>query len=148
MLRMRTIFLSVVILLGSFSYSEAKHSDKALDAFNNLDWGIGLSQAFERANIEEKNVIVLVEDVKCKWCIKMKKGALSDTRVQEILKEYILVKVLRANKVESNQLKGFDGTIPNLYFMTKEKEIVDTITGYFTVDDFLGYLKEIQADGF
>jgi len=148
MLRMRTIFLSVVILLGSFSYSEAKHSDKALDAFNNLDWGIGLSQAFERANIEEKNVIVLVEDVKCKWCIKMKKGALSDMRVQEILKEYILVKVLRANKVESNQLKGFDGTIPNLYFMTKEKEIVDTITGYFTVDDFLGYLKEIQADGF
>jgi len=148
MLRMRTIFLSVVILLGSFSYSEAKHSDKALDAFNNLDWGIGLSQAFERANIEEKNVIVLVEDVKCKWCIKMKKGALSDTRVQEILKEYILVKVLRANKVESNQLKGFDGTIPNLYFMTKEKEIVDTVVGYFTVDDFLGYLKEIQADGF
>ena len=146
---MRAIFLSVVILLGSFSYSEAKHSDaKALDAFNSLDWGIGLSQAFERANIEEKNVIVLVEDVKCKWCIKMKKGALSDTRVQEILKEYILVKVLRANKVESNQLKGFDGTIPNLYFMTKEKEIVDTITGYFTVDDFLGYLKEIQADGF
>ena len=148
MLYMRSIFLVTVILLCSFSSIEAKSNDSALAAFNRLDWGMGLSKAFERANLEDKNVIVLVEDIKCKWCIKMKKGALSDRRVQEILKEYILVKVLRANKVESNQLKGFDGTIPNLYFMTKEKEIVDTIVGYFTADDFLGYLKEIQADGF
>lgn len=122
--------------------------ETGLEAFNALDWQTDLSKAFELANSEQKNVIVMVEDTHCKWCIKMKKGALSETQVQEILKRYILVKVLRSNKSEVSQLNGFDGTIPNFYFMTKDKEIVENIVGYFTADDFLGYIKEIEEDGF
>jgi len=122
--------------------------ETGLEAFNALDWQTELSTAFELAKNEQKNVIVMVEDIHCKWCVKMKKGALSDSQVQEILKRYILVKVLRSNKSEVSQLNRFDGTIPNFFFMTKDKEIVDNVVGYFTADDFLGYIREIKEDGF
>lgn len=143
---MKTLFLLSILLI--FSLQEIHGKDTGLETFNKLDWKYGLTEAFEQAKNEQKNVIVMVEDSKCKWCIKMKKGALSDVRVQELLKEYVLVKVLRSNKSESSQLKGFDGTIPSLFFMTKDKEIEDNIVGYFKACDFLGYMQEIQADGF
>lgn len=143
---MKTLFLLATVAI--FSMQEVYAKDTDLEAFERLDWKYGLEKAFEEAKNTQKNVIVMVEDAKCKWCIKIKKGALSDVRVQEILKRYILVKVLRSNKSESSQLKGFDGTIPGLFFMTKDKEILDNIVGYFNVDDFLGYIQEIQANGF
>lgn len=122
--------------------------ETGLEAFDALDWQTELSKAFELAKNQQKNVIVMVEDIHCKWCVKMKKGALSDRQVQKILKRYILVKVLRSDKSEVSQLNQFDGTIPNFFFMTKNKETVDNIVGYFTADDFLGYIKEIKEDGF
>lgn len=145
---MKILFTLVFLILFSIFQLEAKVVDTSLESFHKLEWKQGLNRAFKEAKRENKNVIVMVEDFKCKWCIKMKKGALSDRRIQEILKGYVLVKVARSNKPESSQLNGFDGTIPNLYFMTKDKEIVENIVGYFTADDFLGYIQEIKEDGF
>ncbi len=49
-----------------------------LDAFENLNWETDMDHAFELAKKEHKNVMVMIECITCKWCIKMKKEALSD----------------------------------------------------------------------
>ncbi|MEA2047482.1 MAG: thioredoxin family protein [Campylobacterota bacterium] len=149
---MKYLFLIFLTLLLSLCYADGNaenlKKERGLESFQTLKWQTQLDKAFQIAHDEQKNVIVMVEDRDCKWCIKMKKGALSDTRVQARLKHYVLVKVSRSNKAEVNQLQFFDGTIPNFYFMTPKREIVENIVGYFRADDFLGYIKEIEEEGF
>jgi len=146
---MRHIFFIVVIFFLSFSILEADtQGTLGLEKFYMLKWKTDLGSAFQQATKENKNLVIMVEDTHCKWCIKMKRGALSNVDVQKILKNYILVKIQRSNSSDVKQLNGFDGTIPNLYFITKEKEIVENIVGYYRADDFLEYIQEIQSDGF
>jgi thioredoxin-related protein len=119
-----------------------------LKAFKSLPWHSQWAEAFAQAKAEQKSVIVLVEESYCKWCKKMKKGALSDERVQGLLQKYVLLKIKRSDKEQVAKLENFDGNIPSFFFMKNEKETTDSIVGYYSVDDFLGYMQEIEKDGF
>lgn len=120
--------------------------EETLDAFDKLNWETDLDLAFSRAKKEHKNVMVMIECVTCTWCIKMKKGALSDPRVQDKLQSYILLKVQRSDKNSTKYLPDFTGAIPSFYFMQPDKEIMETVIGYFLTEDFLGYLNDIDEE--
>ena len=120
--------------------------EKTLEAFDKLIWETDMDHAFERAKKENKNVMVMVEDPRCKWCTKMKKGALSDQNVQNKLQSYILLKVQRSDKDTAKRIVDFTGAIPSFYFMQPDQEVLESVIGYFVTEDFLGYLNEIEAD--
>jgi len=119
---------------------------ESLGAFEELHWETDMDHAFERAQKEHKNVMVMVEDTHCKWCIKMKKGALSDPQVQEKLRSYILLKVQRSDKKTAKRIEDFTGAIPSFYFMEPDQELIESVIGYFMTEDFAGYLDELEEE--
>jgi thioredoxin-related protein len=120
--------------------------DETFDAFEKLVWETDMDLAFMRAKKEHKNVMIMVEDTRCKWCKNMKKGALSDPNVQAKLQPYILLKVQRSDKVTAKRITEFSGAIPSFYFMEPDQELFESIVGYFTTEDFLRFLTEIEED--
>jgi len=161
---MKNIFLNIVPMLIILSISAYGNSNKSIgehpkiaevkkndidkpDTQSTLHWFEDMDDAFNRAQKEKKNVMVMVEDLNCRWCVKMKKGALSDPRVQKALQQYILLKIDRSfDDMES--LPGLKGPIPSFHFFTSKKEFIDRVAGYYETEDFLGYIKEISEDTF
>jgi len=125
---------------------ETQKKEETLKTFDKLNWETDMDHAFERAKKEHKNVMILVEEIRCKWCMKMKKGALSDKNVQDKLQSYVLLKVKRSEKDTIKRIEDFNGAIPSFHFMQPDKEVLDTVVGYFATEDFLGYLNELEED--
>ena len=123
-----------------------KKKEETLGAFEKLIWETDMDHAFERAKKEHKNVMIMVEDPRCKWCTKMKKGALSDHNVQDKLQSYILLKVQRSDKKTAKRIQDFTGAIPSFYFMEPNQEVFESVIGYFVTEDFLGYLNDIEEE--
>ena len=123
-----------------------KKTDESLSAFEKLIWETDMDLAFERAKKEQRNVLIMVEDTRCKWCKNMKIGALSDPKVQEKMQSYILLKVQRSDKPTSSRIKEFTGAIPSFYFMEPNQEQYESIVGFFKTEDFLDFLTEIEED--
>jgi len=123
-----------------------KKKEETLGAFDKLNWETDMDHAFERAKKEHKNVMIMVEDPRCKWCTKMKKGALSDQSVQDKLQSYILLKVQRSDKDTAKRIVDFTGAIPSFYFMEPNQEVFESVIGYFMTEDFLGYLNDIEEE--
>lgn len=123
-----------------------KKQEESLGAFEKLIWETDMDLAFERAKKEQKNVMIMVEDVRCKWCKNMKIGALSDPNVQEKMQSYILLKVQRSDKVTAKRIKEFTGAIPSFYFMEPNQELYESIVGFFATEDFLYFLTQIEED--
>jgi len=90
MLSLKNIFLNllfgiVILSLGAYGDSENSVPEKSTintpntqksDTKVTLTWQDDVKTAFELAQKEQKNVMVMVEDVRCRWCIRMKEGAL------------------------------------------------------------------------
>ncbi len=120
--------------------------EETLGAFDKLIWETDMDYAFERAKKEHMNVMIMVEDRRCKWCKNIKIGALSDPNVQDKLQSYILLKVQRSDKKTANRIQDFTGAIPSFYFMQPNQELFESIVGYFATEDFLSFLNEIEEE--
>jgi len=157
---MKNIFLNLllgIMMLSLTAYGDSKNSvpEKSTiktphiqksDTNITLIWQDDVKTAFELAQKEQKSVMVMVEDVRCRWCIKMKEGALSDAEVQKNLQKYILLKIDRSDNESMESLPGLRGPIPSFHFFTAKKKSIDKIAGYYETEDFLGYIKEIEED--
>lgn len=160
MFNLKNIFLNLllgIMILSLTAYSDSKnsvpekitikiHNTQKTDTKVTLTWQNDVKTAFELAQKEQKNVMVMVEDVRCRWCIKMKEGALSNVEVQKNLQKYILLKIDRADNESMESLPGLRGPIPSFHFFTAKKKPIDKIAGYYQAEDFLGYIKEIAED--
>ena len=160
MAEMRTVGLQTVIfsiLLGACS-SDASQKGPQKDTLsaskqivqsdikNELAWLEDLDDAFNQAKDLSRPVLVMISEPTCRWCVKMKKGALSDSRVRQELQKYTLVKIRRSDRRQSERIQGFDGKIPSFFVMTPDGEVLESVVGYFKPNDFLGYLKEISQE--
>jgi thioredoxin-related protein len=101
-------------------------------------WLKDINTAFEMAKKDQRTVMVLVEGKNCRWCKKMKHRTLGDENVQKKLKSYITVKVMREDENAIKDLPIIHG-VPSIFFMTPEKEVIESVVGYFNVEDFLSY---------
>ncbi len=151
-----TAIIWVGLLFSSASGVERSKSEKSVTfkgqheetdgIFENLSWETDMDHAFERAKIEHKNVMIMVEDTRCKWCKNIKKGALSDPNVQDKLQSYVLLRVQRSDKKTADRIEDFSGAIPSFYFMQPDQELFESVVGYFTTEDFLSFLNEIEEE--
>jgi len=150
----RTCFLFILFTLFFVGCSEkTEHKSETsvtdmkidtLETISGLTWYPNIEKALQKAKEEKKNVVVMVGENSCRWCKKMKERTLTDSRIQEKLKSYILVSVKRSDKNAIKHLDTFDGNIPSFFFIQNDKELIDSIVGYFKADDFLDYINEIE----
>jgi len=115
-----------------------------VSTIGNLVWHSNIKESFLLAKEQDKNVIVMVGEDDCRWCVKMKKHTLTDERIQDHMQKYILVSIKRSDKDAISHVPEFDGNIPSFFFMDANKEVMEPVVGYFKSDDFLDYIKEIE----
>lgn len=108
-----------------------------------LEWEKDLDTAFEVAKKEQKAVMVLVEGEHCRWCTKMKQRTLSDEGVEKRLEKFVVVKVMREDHKAMSILPQIDG-VPTIFFMTAQKEMIESVVGYFDVTDFTAYINDVE----
>lgn len=85
----------------------------------------------------------MVEGKHCRWCKKMKYRTLGDENVQKRLASYIVVKVMREDEKAVEDLPIIEG-VPTIFFMTPEKKVIESVVGYFVVEDFLSYIDDVE----
>ena len=128
--------LGTFLLVGTFFLT-------TLFAEEEIVWLKDINTAFEMAKKEQKTVMVLVEGENCRWCKKMKHRTLADENVQEKLKSYITVKVMREDEDAVEDLPIIHG-VPSIFFMTPKKDVIESVVGYFNVEDFLSYISDVE----
>ncbi len=132
---MQKLLLSMFLLAGTL-FSTTLFAEEIV-------WLKDIDSAFEMAKKEQRTVMVLVEGENCRWCKKMKHRTLGDENVQKKLKSYITVKVMRENEDDVKDLPIIHG-VPSIFFMTPEKEVIESVVGYFNVEDFLSYISDVE----
>lgn len=111
-----------------------------------LHWEKDTATAFAKAKVEKKNVMLMVEASRCRWCKRMKEETLADEEVKKRLQNYILVKVARCDKEEMKVLPESYYPAPSTFFMTPEGEIIEKAIGFFESEDFISYINDVEAD--
>ncbi|WP_415406373.1 thioredoxin family protein [Sulfurovum sp. CS9] len=132
---MQKLLLSMFLLAGTL-FSTTLFAEDTV-------WLKDINTAFEMAKKEQRTVMVLVEGENCRWCKKMKHRTLGDENVQKKLKSYITVKVMREDEDDVKDLPIIHG-VPSIFFMTPEKEVIESVVGYFNVEDFLSYISDVE----
>lgn len=111
--------------------------------FADIAWQKDIPTARELAKKENKTLMVFVEGENCRWCKKMKHRILADESVEKRLESYVCVKVFRENKEAVKDLPQIEG-VPTIFFMTAEKKILESVVGYFNVEDFTSYINNVE----
>ena len=109
-------------------------------------WYTDIPKTLLLAKKEKKNVLVMVSEESCRWCIKMEEKTLTEKKIQQKLGNYLLVSVKRSDVEAVKHLSGFDGNIPSFFFMEHNSDFVESIIGYYDAPVFLEYLTEIEND--
>jgi len=110
-----------------------------------LTWVKDPKIAFTLAKREHKIVMFMVEGMHCRWCMKMKQRTLADETVRKKLVSYILVKVMREDINAIKDLPNIQG-VPSIFFMTADKKILESVIGYFNIEDFLSYISDVEKN--
>jgi len=127
----KKLFVAFIILLSTQLSAE-------------VVWQKNFSQSLELAKKDQKVLMLFVESKSCRWCKKMKNRTLSDERVIKRLKPYVSLKVMRDDMDVMRELPSIHG-VPTIFFMTANKKILETVVGYFNIEDFLSYIDDVEG---
>jgi thioredoxin-related protein len=127
---MQKILWGMFLLVGTLFSSE-------------LVWQKDITTAFEKAQKENKVVMVVVEGEHCRWCKKMKHRTLSDDSVLERLEPYIIVKVMREDTEDVKDLPAING-VPTIFFLKANKKTIETVVGYYNIVDFTSFIDSVE----
>ncbi|WP_457745813.1 thioredoxin family protein [Sulfurimonas sp.] len=146
---LKKIFLSLILVfLLVACEKKTETTQTTFKKYGNpygIPWEKDLPTAFKKAKNENKIVMVMAVSEGCKWCEKMKKETLSNPKVMQKLKNYVLVMADRETAHEREQLPPFQH-VPIVFFLTHEKEELDNLRGYFAPNDFLEYLNDFEEE--
>ncbi len=110
---------------------------------SDLGWQKDFEGAFDVAEKRNQLVMVMVGRKHCRWCKKMRYRTLENTRVKEKLKEFVIVKTDLSDYQTIQKLPPIDG-VPTIFFFYPDKKLLETVRGYYDVNDFLSFLTDID----
>ncbi len=129
--------------LSTATFNAEKNNDSMI-MIAGLQWHSDINRAYTIAAKENKHVIVMVANEYCPWCRKMKEQTFTDTRIKEKLEKYTLVIMKHTDKSVFKHIPAFNGIVPSLFFMYPKRELIDKVVGYFSADDLLEYINDIE----
>jgi thioredoxin-related protein len=134
---------SLLLLLVLFQFSNAGwfDRDEYLEPTANKN---EIQKMFDRAQKEQKFVIVEAFSLTCPYCREMDENVFEDDEVRAILKKhYVFIKVdvtYGAQTLPRGLIKRFKGTTPSFFIFFPDGEYEETYSGSMTKDEFLEML--------
>ena len=122
-----------------------KNIDKQIN-ISGKAWHINIKSALALAKKNKKNLLIMVSEDYCRWCLKMEKETLTTLSIQKKLENYILVSIKRSDKKSLKYIPDFDGNIPSFFFIEHDSDFIESIIGYYEPSIFLEYIQEIEND--
>jgi thioredoxin-related protein len=101
-------------------------------------------EALQKAQDENKVIMLAIRAVDCSYCDRMERETLVDESVKQALEENFIT--LHYNQdIEVLPLGLPEGMTPNFVFVDKEENIINMYPGMRTPDEFKEALKEILS---
>lgn len=109
-----------------------------------ISWVGTFSQALEKAQKEDKNIMVLITTETCRWCRKLESETLTDEAViSRLNKDYVSVHLTRGKDQYPDYLDA--PGVPTTYFLDRAgKPIIKRVMGYWNVEDYMSYLDDVD----
>lgn len=106
-----------------------------------IDWAHSYAEAQERANKEQKNILLLITTESCRWCRRLESTTLKDEDVvKRINAEYVAVHVTRGKDEYPEDLVA--RRVPMSYFLKADGEVIHDMMGFWNVEDYLSVLDD------
>lgn len=131
---MRRVSLAISIYLVLLSLTTLSAEE--------LKWESTLSEAFTKSKLQNKPLMVFIEQKHCRWCKKMESETLSDSSITKRLEGFVLVKLDKHN-LDSDDIP-YPKFAPTVYLFSSKKELLIRVGGYYVVQDFNSYLDDFQ----
>ena len=111
---------------------------------NRINWLPWTHSTFERAQAEDKPVLLSISAAWCHWCHEMDEATYSDADVQTLLeRNYLAVRVDNDHRPDINSRYNVGGW-PTTAFLTPHGGLIGGAT-YLPPDQFLAMLMELQG---
>lgn len=108
-----------------------------------LGWSNDYKKAIDDANVQNKDIYVLITASDCRWCRKFENTTLQEKDMIDYLKsKYVLVHLDRDFDDLPEHLVA--KRVPTHYFVTKDGKIIHTFPGYWSSEDFKVFLGDIE----
>lgn len=109
-----------------------------------IEWKVSIKDGLELAKKESKILMIFVEANHCPWCEKMLTTTLSDKDVvRNLNRDYISVKV-DADSQEGKEYFASISITPTTYFVTGDKEYLESIEGFNDVEFFFWSMAKAE----
>lgn len=138
---MKNIFL--VFILGLFLNLNAT-SQKFIKEMNyEIDYNIAL----QKANKENKNIMMVISQTTCPWCRKLERQTLKKENINALVKENFIA--LSVDKDLANFPKKYEAkVVPTIFFVNaKDETIIKKVLGYKNKKDFQEILEKMIEKG-
>ena len=107
------------------------------------NWASGYNSALEKAQKENKGLMVLLSQEKCDACWYMENIVLGDDELVAQIENRFIPLYL---DIHNDDLHGltFRGT-PTLYFLTNREEKIERLEGVYNIKELTAAFKKIEA---
>lgn len=136
------ILIAVIVLIvamGITFFLMADDSTTNSSTSDNLQWNTDLNSALQEAQNNNKSVFVDVYASWCTYCKAMDQNTYTDSRVQQKLSNYVLVKIngdQNPDLMEKYQIYSY----PTILILDSNGNVVKTISGYQSPDDLINQI--------
>ncbi len=107
------------------------------------NWASSYNSAFEKAQEEEKGVMVLLSQERCDACWYMENIVLGDDELVRRVESRFIPLYLDIHHDDLHGLK-FTGT-PTLYFLTNREEPIQRLEGVYNIKELTAVLRKIEV---
>lgn len=143
-------FLAVVLSMGYYSMSAAPvKSSEAYSYHGPTKWHTDVSEAKAIAAKEDRPVLVYFWTTWCTYCEKYNKKVYTDPAVQEELDGYekLAINLDTDRPAATRMIQRYNVNYPPQHVVvTPDGEVVRSLPGYASRDDFLTFLKRAKGE--
>lgn len=108
-----------------------------------LGWSNDYKKTIALAKEQNKEVYILMTSSDCRWCRKFENTTLRDKKILEQLKSKYVVMHLDRD-FDDFPKKFIVKIVPSHFFITSKEDIIYKFPGYWNVEDFTSFLKDID----
>ena len=128
--------LAAAILMGA----QAGCGKGRAPAGPGMKWHHSLNEALEQARNDQALVLVNVSSQGCPWCRKLENETLTDAKVRERLRQFVLLKVDAGQQPDLAIRLGADQGVPLSVVLDAEGNPIAGAPGYMPPESYLKFL--------
>ena len=110
-----------------------------------LNWQHSYAQAVAKAKAEQKNIFVFIEADHCPYCEQMLHDVLSTKYIANALRHFVPLR-LNINSKDAKTHFSSAYVTPTSYFITPQKQLLESIVGYTTEEFFFWKIDTAEAE--